>query len=361
MCCNTAHVCFYFVVYLKYKTMTPHKYSYQGIYDLCREHFKDILKRKPLQSVLDFKRVRFVNPRGRFDYCCFGDFYFSSGNVMMLITKDLTYSKYHRPDQMSNKLWSTVPMIFAGVETGVKDDAGHDIFTYDYCDYGMYRLMVQYLSFEEPCLLADNHSVPLSWAKKHGGLIKSGTTLYDLRKEMFELFDSREIWRVNQYNDPSEREKAQGAMKKPLFIDDLPEPNKKWPRYYHNINKVMNDNAVLVYFRSDSREFYVDEEGKEHNDYIYFIDNYPKKEVKETHEMIVKGDNERKLVWDMMLKAHRNPEKCFVVCDFFKDLVIDDYFRRKYAEYFKPLIEYHIQNVIIPQWIHDEWINEIVY
>ena len=157
--------------------MNTHRFSFDGIYDLCRRHYEDIILRKPLKHVLNNRRVRFVNPKGRFDYCYFGDFYFGSNNVMMLITNDSSYVCYHRPDQLSNTLWSTIPVIFAGVETGVRDDAGNMIFTYDYCDFGMYRLMVQYISFEEPCLLADNHMVPLSWAREHGGFRKSGTSL----------------------------------------------------------------------------------------------------------------------------------------------------------------------------------------
>lgn len=76
------------------------------------------------------------------------------------------------------------------------------------------------MSFDEPCLIADNHSVPLSWAKEYGGFIKAGTTLYDLSKEMFELFNSREIWRVIQYGDPSEREKAQSIISRMLLYPD---------------------------------------------------------------------------------------------------------------------------------------------
>lgn len=339
--------------------MNSHKFSFSGIYDLCRCHYEDIIMRKPLKNVLDNRRVRFVNPKGRFDYCYFGDFYFGSGSVMMLITNDPAYVYYHHPDQLSNTLWSTIPVIFAGVETGVKDDAGNMIFTYDYCDFGMYRLMVQYMSFDEPCLLADNHMVPLSWAREHGGFRKSGTSLFDLRKEMFELFNQWEIWHVNQFNDPNERQKAYDALKEPIFIDGLPEPNKKWPRYYLNIDDVLCADTVLAYFKSSFKEDFVDESGEWHEDYVLFTDNYPYGFNGERYEMVVENENFQQLVNDLLLKAHRTPDKCFVLCDFFENIIICEECRNEYAQYFKPVMEYHIPNVILPNWIIEEWIRDI--
>lgn len=340
--------------------MNTHQFSYQGVFDLERKHHEDILNRKPLKHLLEDRKIRFVNPMGRFDFCYFGDFYFDTGNVMMLITNDLSYTRYHRPDQMSNSLWSTVPVIFAGVETGFTDDEGKEIYTYDYCDFGRYRLMVQYLSFDEPCLMADNHSVPLSWAKAHGGFKKSGTTLYDLKKGMFEIFNPWEIWRVNQFDDPQEREKAHNALKKPVFVDGLPTPNKRWSRIYSNIDDVMDDDAVLVYFRSSFKETIPDENGELLEVYACFIDNYPSREVKQKYELVVDHENYRQLLYELMLKAHRTPEKCFVLCDFFEDIVIFDKCRKEFAQHFKPMFEYYIQNIMLPRWIVEELITELV-
>ena len=50
---------------------------------------------------------------------------------MMLITKDSDYTPYHKNDQLAHTLWSTVPVIFAGVDTGIKDDLWRDIYTGD--------------------------------------------------------------------------------------------------------------------------------------------------------------------------------------------------------------------------------------
>lgn len=340
--------------------MNPPLFSYQGIFDLERKHHEDILNRKPLKHVLEDRKIRFVNPMGKFDFCYFGDFYFDTGNVMMLITNNLSYTRYHRPDQMSNTLWSTVPVIFAGVETGFKDDAGNEIFTYDCCDFGRYRLMVQYLSFDEPCLMADNHSIPLSWAKEHGGFRKSGTTLYDLKKEMFEIFNPWEIWRLNQFDDYSEREKAHSALEAPVFVDGLPESNKRWSRTYSNIDEVMDDDAVLVYFRSSFKETIPDENGELFEQYAYYIDNYPSVEVKQEYEMVVDNENYQQLLYELMLKAHRTPEKCFVLCDFFGSIVIFDECRKEFAQYFKPMFECYIQNIMLPRWIVEELITELV-
>ena len=103
-------------------------FSFRGIQDLCQVYYRDILERKDIRRVLISRRIRFINPMGKFDYAYFGDYYFN-GDVMMFITKDEDYVAYHKPDQLSHTLWSTVPVIFAGVDTRMKDDKGREIFT----------------------------------------------------------------------------------------------------------------------------------------------------------------------------------------------------------------------------------------
>ena len=109
------------------------KYSFRGIQDLCRKYHRQIVAspdKNNLKSVLDGRRVRFINPLGEFDYAYFGEFTFD-GDVMILLTKDHKYTKFHKPLHLST-LWSMVPVIFAGVDTRFKDDQYQEIFTGGY-------------------------------------------------------------------------------------------------------------------------------------------------------------------------------------------------------------------------------------
>ena len=52
------------------------KFSFRGIQELYQRHKRDIymsLDRETLKSVLDNRRVRFINPLGEFDYTYFGE------------------------------------------------------------------------------------------------------------------------------------------------------------------------------------------------------------------------------------------------------------------------------------------------
>ena len=60
------------------------KYSFRGIQDLCRKYHRQIVAspdKNNLKSVLDGRRVRFINPLGEFDYAYFGEFTFD-GDVV---------------------------------------------------------------------------------------------------------------------------------------------------------------------------------------------------------------------------------------------------------------------------------------
>ena len=107
--------------------------NYMAIVDACKEFLLEIRARygssccsvgdlyrlesggKPLRDinfkgVLENHRVRFLNQEGRFDYAYFGDFFFRSMGVMMLITKESEYTHYHTSDCLGDTLWSTVPV-----------------------------------------------------------------------------------------------------------------------------------------------------------------------------------------------------------------------------------------------------------
>lgn len=93
-------------------------FNYEDICRLCREHYQEIVERKNLSYILQNRKVRYIDPEGRFDYTTFGNFYVTSRNVMMLVTREPFIARYHRPDSMRDSLWSAVPVLFAGVETG---------------------------------------------------------------------------------------------------------------------------------------------------------------------------------------------------------------------------------------------------
>ena len=134
------------------------KYSFRGIPDLCRKYHRQIVAspdKNNLKSVLDGRRVRFINPLGEFDYAYFSEFTFD-GDVMILLTKDHKYTKFHKPLHLST-LWSMVPVIFAGVDTRFKDDLNQEIFTGDVVSYKGYTSFVRYFGDSTiPGLAGDN-------------------------------------------------------------------------------------------------------------------------------------------------------------------------------------------------------------
>ena len=185
--------------------MEHNKFSLEGIFDLCQQYRNDIYERKDLKHVLNRRKVRFINPEGKFDYAYFGDFYFKSMERMMLVTKNRAYTRYHQCDQMGNSLWSTVPVIFAGVQTGYRDDTGREIYTGDIAsvkgengELG-FTSVVRYLSYvEEPSLICDNFDMMFSMCKH--GIHVVGTAYSEMNREMFDFFDSHFVfWPTSQF------------------------------------------------------------------------------------------------------------------------------------------------------------------
>jgi hypothetical protein len=50
-------------------TFNFNKYSYRGIQDLCRIHYRDIMDRKDVKDVLDDRLVRFITPLEKLHSC----------------------------------------------------------------------------------------------------------------------------------------------------------------------------------------------------------------------------------------------------------------------------------------------------
>ncbi|MFI3280351.1 MAG: hypothetical protein R3Y44_00110 [Rikenellaceae bacterium] len=83
--------------------------------------------------------VRVITPDNRFAYIRFGCFFFV-GYEMYIISENQQYTKYHTPEvhNMDERLTLlddsttyTVPVVFAGIYTGIEDKNGESIFTED--------------------------------------------------------------------------------------------------------------------------------------------------------------------------------------------------------------------------------------
>ena len=310
--------------------MEHNKFSLEGIFDLCQQYRNDIYERKDLKQVLNRRKVRFINPEGKFDYAYFGDFYFKSMERMMLVTKNRAYTRYHQCDQMGNSLWSTVPVIFAGVQTGYRDDTGREIYTGDIASVNEedgkheFTSVVRYLPFaSEPSLICDNFDVMFSMCKH--GIHVVGTAYSEMNREMFDFFDSHFVfWPTSQFymNGMSTEEvikRAATAKNAPSFLEGCePIKNRGNRTIYTDINKEMRGEFKLVNF--DGNIFDVDGRGS------YSLE-------------------------DFFLYAHRYPETRFFLCDFADTLQIDKEEKRKFALLFQPLRHYNITNVVLPSWI----------
>ena len=331
------------------------KYSFRGLQDLCREHRRKImmsLDRESLKAILDNRRVRFVNPLGNFDYAYFGEFTFD-GDVMILWTKKMEYARFHKPlDTFS--LWSQVPVIFAGVDTGFKDDQHEDIFTGDVVTYRGDTSFVRYLSDSVvPGLAEDNCEVPF---ERNGDMHKEGTVFSNIKPTLFKLFTIENLyWPTNQYvpygiSRDEVIERASKAKSKPLFTDDFKPQRRGRQLIYQQLSEVLRENDILCYLAKEMIE------GEEHLGIIQCADNIPDDYTGEEHsielETVDDFYNSIKTAFHEFLQyAHNNPEKTFVLCDFKEALEINKYEEQKTALQFWEWYEYKIPNVIMPFWI----------
>ena len=331
-------------------------FTFRGIQDLCRQYFSEIKERKDLKAVLQGRRVRFINPIGKFDFTYFGYFYFV-GDVMMLITDSKNYAIYHKPDQLSGTLWSTVPVIFAGIDTRCKDDVGCEIFTGDVVTYQNYTSVVRYFGDSEvPGLAGDNCEILF---REKGMMHKDGTAFTDISQTMFQEFNPRFIyWALSGFSYggmsfEEVKEKASLSINAPTFVDGAPKQLRNPRRVYHdNIDEVLKKNYVLAYFRD------WDESEDENGELMYCIyaDNLPDGYCGYTYEIKMPSDADfytdlQTAVQQFLLYAHRRPESIFVLCDFIAVLHIPETMLMKVARMFHGWFVHHIPNVILPSWI----------
>lgn len=330
-------------------------YSFRGIKNLCRVYYRDILERKNIRRVLLSRRVRFINPMGKFDYAYFGDFYFD-GDVMMLITKDIDYVAYHKPDQLSDTLWSTVPVIFAGVDTRVKDDMGREIFTGDVVTYEGYTSVVRYFGENDiPGLIGDNCDIQFN---ESGTMHKDGTAFVDVNPTMFKEYDPCFVrWAADGFcqGGPSFeeiRERASVAMYVPTFIEDCPIKKRKHHLGYDDLEEVLTDDMVLAYLRDCEA---CEDDGGEPS-YTIFADELPDYHHERWYEIPMPDkayfvEDLKVAINDFLLYAHSRPNEIFVLADFKGIFHISDAMELKVAKVFDEWYNYHIYNVIMPRWI----------
>ena len=327
------------------------KFSFQGIKNLCDIHFHKIMNRTNLKAALDNRRVRFINPLGSFDYAFFGDFYFK-GDVMMLITKDIKYTRFHQPDQLSKTLWSTVPVIFAGVDTGYKDDNHQEIFTGDVVSYRCYTSFVRYFwESNIPGLAGDNCEILF---ENDGDMHKEGTVFSNISIKLFEEYDIQSLyWPIGVfcYNGLTRDEvieRSSQALEKPIFYDgDFKTKSRGRRHIYNNISEVYKKGDIICLFVKKKYE----KEGKILVD--MYADNCPVKLKGELHmwEFSSSFDLLKVFINDFLLNAHNNPDKTYIICDFKKSLRLNEQGERNFAMLFWDWYEYNIPNVILPVWI----------
>jgi len=331
-------------------------FSFRGIQDMCRIHYRDIMERKDIKRFLLSRRVRFINPWGKFDYAYFGDFYFD-GDVMMLITKDEDYVPYHKNDQLSHTLLSTVPVIFAGVDTWLKDDMDREIFTGDVATYQGYTSVVRYFNDAEyPGLLGDNCDILF---EGRGAIHKEGTAFVDVNPIMFKEYNPFFVqWAASGFcqfgsSFAEIAKKASVAMDAPTFVEGT-SLRKKMQRFaYEEIEEVLTNDKTLTYFRDCEAN---DEDENGDPCYIIFADNLPESQSEKYYEIPMPdkddfvGDMKRAFN-DFLIYAHSHPDETFVLADFMDILQIDSNYKFKVATAFDEWFKFNIRNVILPRWI----------
>lgn len=136
-------------------------------------------------------RVRIVTPNNKFTYTRFGCFFFV-GDEMYIISEDKQYSKYHNPEVhktdsrlevLDDSTTYTVPVLFAGIYTGIKDRNDKQIFTGDIVKAGHNIAGVDIIrdDFQH---IYDNHSLRLSELESFytEPFERVSTVFYDLRR-----------------------------------------------------------------------------------------------------------------------------------------------------------------------------------
>ncbi len=340
--------------------METRLFSYHDILNLCRQHEEEILSQHKapynmhnrLSGLLMHRKVRFINPMGQFDYTEFGHFYFDSMGVMMLITIEKKYTPYHRPDLLLDSLWSTVPVIYAGVDTRCDDDCRQRIFTGDVVTADGFTSVVRYMHPDIPGLAGDNCDFQFRPDLK---LHKEGTIFCDVSYDQYHVFDySQLMWPTEQFCPggmrPDEvKEKASKAADSPIFLGEAPRRKVIKRTYHDSLASALGSDGIMVYLRD--KDTFEDEDGEPN--YCIYCDDV-ETDFQGEHYEISMGDSGiiqndlKEGIEEFLLHAHRNPDKKYVLCDFAGILRLSDYQRQKVARLFYDWLIYNIPNVLIP-------------
>lgn len=337
---------------------STHNYSYERLMELCQEHFDEIAERQDVTYVLNNKHVRYVDPNCYFGYAKFGDFYFTSRKAMMLVTKDRNLALYHHPDKLEDSLWSTVPVFFAGFETGMCDCHGKMIYSGDVLrilePYDVEGTVTWFPGSDMPLVRLDNHCVYFDQIKRCEII---GNVFYDIstmdwdyggyphfigRNPFFQCFVPQEEWDTLQAN----------IRKGPSFSEGKPETCDKHSIIY---NKGFSDVGLregdkLVAFCSegepdpdidlDSTLLYIDSylggEGEGH-----YCETIP---IDFLHPDLEKV---KARIDEILMKVHNDPGTRYFLCDM-KEYVMNQKMYDLLANLFEDALEYHIGNFIMP-------------
>ena len=336
--------------------MEFNKFSYRGIQDLCRIHHRDIYlsqDREKLKTVLENRRVRFISPLGYFDYAYFGEFTFE-GDVMILWTKKSEYTRFHKSGLDSHTLWSLVPVIYAGVDTRLRDDQKQEIFTGDVVSCKGYTSFVRYFGKSTvPGLAGDNCEILLD---KTGSIHKEGTVFSGISQSLFKEYHIESLyWPRAQFvpfglSRDEVIDKAAQAKKQPTFSDDFNPQRRGRKLVYQDISEVLKEGDILCYFAGEPDEEDVD------NTRNVYADNIPDNYMGEEYviELVVTEHYYDSIIYSVgqfLQYAHERPDKTFILCDFKGALAIREYEEQRTALQFHEWYEYNIPNVILPFWI----------
>lgn len=332
-------------------------YNYESIRNLCEIHFEDIKARKDLKHILGGKNVRYVDQEGHFGYAKFGDFYFDDNGVMMLFGKEFSENRYHRPDCFKDTYLSTIPVLYAGVEIGLKDDTYNPIYTGDVLTLtrglAKYTLMARWLEWSKiPGLMADNHEVLFQEGDKFH---IEGNVFYSIEETDFETYD---VWKFVGHNGELLRPSNDGWYD--FIMDKIKEAPRfsnspsKLPSYSHiydteweEYSELPNDRFVSFV---EDREY--DPEDEETYP-ILFLDRFPglpediHVDTIEIDEYHPDWDKVKHLVEQFILDAHNDPKTRYILLDYYKTINFSPV-TDKIDELFRPIHDYKIPNIVIP-------------